>query len=353
MGAAFLAASVSVLSAVLFWQLPWLPTARGGGLESLPDFPVPVRSAQAKALARSCVHFHGENGARVYFLHNRKAGGTTVRKWLGYQQICQGRFTGFVEEATVFNVSRLCEQGTLFVTALRDPVSRIKSSYKFEGEGTFAQWLVKVQKERTMGHKGRIWMEVQNYYVQRLSGYRWKGLGPSWPRGRADGDESAPDWRRLFERALAVLESFDVVFIVEEMDRRETLRAGAMQLGLRDFAERADLGHERVRRYTRGPVPVLNLTATEEATLAEWNAWDTKLFAAARARAAADAESLAVLTSPGVAPSANNCAGDMRSKWGEPLERQRQKLTCRRRQAGDGKARHATVRNSGDLARRA
>jgi hypothetical protein len=74
-------------------------------------------------------------------VHNRKAGGTTVRKWLGDQQICHNRFTSFVEESTVLNVSLLAAPGTVFVTAFRDPVGRIMSSYKFEGEGTFAEVL--------------------------------------------------------------------------------------------------------------------------------------------------------------------------------------------------------------------
>jgi hypothetical protein len=107
--------------------------------EATPTSPVPHRDAAAKQTARACVASHGRLGARAYFVHNRKAGGTTVRKWLGDQQICHDRFTSFVEESMVFNVSRLAEPGTVFLTAVRDPVGRILSSYKFEGEGTFAQ----------------------------------------------------------------------------------------------------------------------------------------------------------------------------------------------------------------------
>jgi hypothetical protein len=180
-------------------------------------------------------------------------------------------------------------------------------------------------------------MEVQNYYVQRLSGYRWKGIGPKWPVGRAASDATAPDWKRLYDRAVQVIEAFDVVFIVEEMDRHETIRAGAMHLGIRDFSEHdasKDLGHERVRRYTRGPVPTLNLTAAEEATLAEWNAWDTKLFSAAKARATREAGSV-LAKSTAEAPSSRDCAFDIGDKWGEPLERQRQKMSCTKRRSVD------------------
>ena len=68
----------------------------------------------------------------------------------------------------------------------------------------FVQWTEKVQRERAGGRRGRIWMEVQNYYVQRFSGYRWKGVGPPWPDGRSTRDPSAPNWPQLYARALEV-----------------------------------------------------------------------------------------------------------------------------------------------------
>jgi hypothetical protein len=113
-------------------------------MDQLPTEEVFERTPEVKAHARACVATHGEKGSRVLFLHNRKAGGTTVRKWLGEQQLCHGRFTAFVEESYVMNVTRLREPGTVFITALREPVSRVVSSYKFEGEGTFAEWVEKV-----------------------------------------------------------------------------------------------------------------------------------------------------------------------------------------------------------------
>jgi hypothetical protein len=113
-------------------------------LEPLPTDTVFNRTPEIKAAARACVAYYGERASRVFFLHNRKAGGTTVRKWLGEQQLCQKRFTAFVEESVVFNVSRLSEPGTVFITALREPVSRILSSYRFEGQGSFEEWVLKV-----------------------------------------------------------------------------------------------------------------------------------------------------------------------------------------------------------------
>jgi|AntAceMinimDraft_5_1070358.scaffolds.fasta_scaffold118983_1 hypothetical protein len=55
-------------------------------------------------------------------------------------------------------------------------------------------------------------MEVQNYYVQRFSGYRWKGHGPSWPNGElSTQDPSAPNWAQLYTRALEVRQRFSRV----------------------------------------------------------------------------------------------------------------------------------------------
>ena len=46
----------------------------GRVLEPLPTSAVPQRSEDVRKVARACVANHGENHARVYFLHNRKAG---------------------------------------------------------------------------------------------------------------------------------------------------------------------------------------------------------------------------------------------------------------------------------------
>ncbi len=62
---------------------------------------VPVRTPEDKEEARNCVGF-GQESSRIYFFHNRKAGGTAIRSFLGEQQICRHRFTAFVEVSTGF-----------------------------------------------------------------------------------------------------------------------------------------------------------------------------------------------------------------------------------------------------------
>ena len=131
-------------------------------LAPFPTSEVPRRSEERREAARRCVLAHGNRGARAFFIHNRKAGGTTIRKWLGGHQLCHNRFLGFVNEAEVMNVTRLAENGTLFVTALRRPVERILSSYKFEGEGPFSKYVYDRASERTRANKFRIWMEARS-----------------------------------------------------------------------------------------------------------------------------------------------------------------------------------------------
>jgi len=343
-------------------------------LEAMPTDEVFERTPAMKLEARSCVEAYGDKAARVLFLHNRKAGGTTVRKWLGEQQLCAKKFTAFVEESNVMNVSRLREPGTIFVTALREPLSRIVSSYNFEGEGSFAEWVLKVQNERAGGRKGRVWMEVQNYYVQRLSGYRWKGHGPSWDERGVGPTSDYPDWEALFHRALKVMNSFDVVFLVDEFHTPGTLEMGAAQMGIPTPSRHrlshntssgsdntrastgshqaavsptvkdvyyAGFGHARVARYTKGRAPGFNLSRVDEATLKAWNYWDTKLFEAAKERARSDKQSqgsslpssrrrLSVNRTPNpvAPPPLSSCAVNIHEKWCEPIARLRGRVSC-------------------------
>jgi|MDSY01.1.fsa_nt_gb hypothetical protein len=151
-----------------------------------------------------------------------------MRHWLGVQQICHHSFAAFVEESNVLNVTRFAEPGTIFVTALREPIARIMSSFVFEGSTkSFGAWVDEVSGERTRGRPTRVWMEVQNYYTQRLSGVRWRGKGPSWPEGRSDNDRTAPDWSKLYERALVSLRNQDWIFIMESFDNSTQMAHGA------------------------------------------------------------------------------------------------------------------------------
>jgi hypothetical protein len=296
-----------------------------------------------------------ENGRsdRVFFIHNRKAGGTTVRHFLGEQQHCRSPqlFRGFVEESTVFNVTRLKEPGTVFITVLREPII---SSYHFEGKGSFGEWVAAVQRDRKRGRPNFIWMEVQNYYVQRLSGYRWHGAGPKWPTGLAKEDKTAPQWDALYKRAISVLQKMDIVFVM-------------------DFFPELGLGHSRPRslgvRASDKPGHKIIITPAELDTLKEWNQWDSLLYAEARKIAVTQLSAFGLgnyntkvnasshsgrtvvgaqimldsMLLEGKSDNANDiekkvytsllskssCARDITSKWGEPIARLKGKVNCR------------------------
>ena len=134
---------------------------------------------------------------RLVFVHARKAGGTTTRQWLASKQCGrQGesppKFTGFLSEGELVNVTRLSSPGTLWLTTMREPVARVVSQYFFEGRWpkldptasrsqrrafgnsveptSFDAWVESVRRDRRKGSWKNLWLEV------RLS-----QLGPTSP----------------------------------------------------------------------------------------------------------------------------------------------------------------------------
>lgn len=119
----------------------------------------------------------------VYFLHMRKAGGSSVRH--NVAQPFRNRFRH--EEYAPINMTALRDKNTLLVTVLRDPIDRIISQYQFEGfAGGVHKWypsntkfLDKWNKKwRTFEewvhdpHIGRpqITWYKPNYYMWKLTG---------------------------------------------------------------------------------------------------------------------------------------------------------------------------------------
>jgi len=80
---------------------------------------------------------------KIYYQHSRKAAGTTLAFWLA----CVAKYhnmTFETDEDWSFQRYRLDkEPNTFFVTSLREPISRILSSYKYEG-----RWKI-TDRERT------------------------------------------------------------------------------------------------------------------------------------------------------------------------------------------------------------
>lgn len=173
-------------------------------------------------LARYCV---ASRIGRLYYQHLRKAGGTSMRSYLGSARCdFQPALPGLVQEMYAFNLQLLNEPGTLLVTALRHPVARVVSSYFFEGRWeqkdsrrsdadaiSMLEWFHKLDLSRQRGGM-RIWIEAQNYYIQVLSYSRERRPLPRIvPTHASDEDR----WQEPFDVAMHTLEQFDAVVITE------------------------------------------------------------------------------------------------------------------------------------------
>ena len=207
------------------YSLEWRPAAPN--LTALPT----LRDDRAQACAQAC-----ENRT-LYLKHLRKAGGTSLRLMFG-EFVCRARRElaerALVNEARPFDVAMLGARASapVFVTCMREPIARILSSYWFEGRTpllakgaslrqkgaptvpvpaakgggpmTLDQWIDRTQSPWEVNkakRQKRLWIVVQNYYVQVFGG---KVTG-----GPVDDE--------LYARAVQVLNSFDVVLILEWM----------------------------------------------------------------------------------------------------------------------------------------
>lgn len=172
-----------------------------------------------------------------------------------------------IDHATFFDDPK----HSLLLTALRDPVDRIKSSYRFEGRWEqkaeerriesakpFAQW---VEEVVARPNSRRLWVCVSNYYIKTLIGFPSMG-------SEGIGLEE-------LEAAKRVLRRFDVVLITETLSDERT--AGFLR---QTFGHDVPISH--TRHPTRAPSPEeadadlfdpITLRAVVEA-----NDWDTELY---------------------------------------------------------------------------
>lgn len=124
---------------------------------------------------------------RIFFAHMRKAGGTTIRKYL--QRVAKKYELDFVvKEGTPADMPHP-NSTTFYVTNLREPVSRLVSNYKYEGrwdcrqrganhtdknsitlEHFIDRFKINGTKDRdTVARRTRLWRCAQNCYVRWLS----------------------------------------------------------------------------------------------------------------------------------------------------------------------------------------
>lgn len=209
----------------------------------------------------------------AFLYHMRKAGGTSLRRYLAEWAAHTGRSVDVVEGLTLGSTTPfLFETETVHLTSLREPIARLKSAYRFEGRWPqtattrtpesaqpFAVW-VRETAVSDPERPGWLWQCSSNYYVKSLTG---------WPRGGVDVDQ------RRTNEAKRILERFEIVLITEELSSTATQQYLKRRL---DF----DGTLTRARPGTKAASPVeSDNDLFDESTmlwLRDLNRWDTELY---------------------------------------------------------------------------
>jgi hypothetical protein len=175
-------------------------------------------SKWADRLVQKLTCLYSGSGA-LYLYHVRKAAGTTLREIMA--TVAHTWKVKLYETEGIVLDHRFVENDNLLsVVTLRHPVKRVMSLYWYEHVGWWHGILKETSKVRTLrdwvdgwkdGSKwktdfvrknpGTVYVEIENYYVKMLTG--WKG-GPTV--GSND-----------LEKAKQVLDKFDLVLLVEWM----------------------------------------------------------------------------------------------------------------------------------------
>ena len=286
------------------------------------------------ARSATCVAKGGSSS--IYIKHMRKAGGTTVKGTIS-SRICDKYIRGlepgpkskgmppcnrhnadvslWAEENSVLTqkhmkpLYELAEQSSsLWVTFLRDPLSRILSSYHFEGGPNFHQLgsdLKKKKKLQSISNgcplgpectleawinfmlkspcaSSTLWNSVNEYYVRRLSGSG--NIACSKTGGAVNISES--DYRTAVEKLLL----FDVVFISEIMhgDKAAPLWQAVLPplncTGARTNEPPIPRGKANVNQMKNTSLAPLSIEALKEEAplifghLERLNVWDRRLY---------------------------------------------------------------------------
>ena len=248
---------------------------------------------QRRACAASCT---GQGKGTVYAQHLRKAGGTLLRQYLAryrckpFDTIVSKRqrliTRGVPRSRTAHTViqgenafnpqSILMRPSAVYVTILRDPISRVASAFFAEDGVHFDSWLDGVQRasqERAKDAEAfhstqRVWPlaqqiheEVANYYVQVFSGVA-----------------SHPVTQKHFDAAVSTLSNFDVVLILEHLStpdgRKEAMSLLERALPLPSIARCPPSIRPRPVNSGRKGV----LTEGQRRRIADLNFYDMKLY---------------------------------------------------------------------------
>ena len=159
----------------------------------------------------------------------RKAGGTSLRKYLvEYSSI--NKIPIQIDEGYTIDTQRLSRKTSqeLAVTCLRDPIERIKSSYRFEGRweqhdknvsiDTMKPFSIWAAKNRFNNDNNFVWVCTENYYIKALIGY------PKFGQNKIG--------RRELELAKENLLKFDIVLLTEQLSYLKTSQYLKKKLGI-------------------------------------------------------------------------------------------------------------------------
>jgi Sulfotransferase family len=229
---------------------------------------IPLRSDANKQLAQDCVR-QAQGG--VYLKHFRKAAGTTMYQFI-QRNVCRRGIPTYASELPFFmpeqtfdlflgtgtnsssiNDAPSLNSSVVFVTSLRDPIERIVSLYWFEGRwprtcsrkcearkvkddstkvADLAEWIEQVNDQnntKALGLRRHAacgqWMSVSDYYIRMLLGIdRVTNKDPPAERRATKyrrGFRNVTLTRYHLHRAKEVLASFDLVLIVEHLQRQD------------------------------------------------------------------------------------------------------------------------------------
>ena len=248
---------------------------------------------QRRACAAACT---AEGKATIYAQHLRKAGGTLLRQYLARyrckpfdtivskrQRLIQRGVPRsrtahtVIQGENAFNPQNiLMRPSAVYVTILRDPISRVASAFFAEDGVHFENWLEGIQRAsqerakdaQTFHSTQRVWPlaqqiheEVSNYYVQVFCGVA-----------------SHPVTQKHFDVAVSTLSNFDVVLILEHLStpdgRKEAMSLLERALPLSTIARCPP--SIRPRPVNSGQKGVL--TEGQRRRIADLNFYDMKLY---------------------------------------------------------------------------
>jgi len=161
-----------------------------------------------------------QNISRVYFAHTRKAGGTTIRRFLK-QLATDLNYELVVNEATKQEYP--IREDTLYVTNLRDPVDRIISDYKYEGRWDCEQlvhnksgFVPSLENQRSLEEDIQFMTNiVQRRNCKKTKRALWRCAEECYTRWFGKNFNCIQNYTSDWQGALEKLMKYDIIIITD------------------------------------------------------------------------------------------------------------------------------------------